>query len=151
MVVENSVFLVFGRKEELRLRVTNILNGWGIQCVTISDCGQIGKTTIENLEDLADRSKFAIVIFSGDDEGRLYEPSVPEKNKEKLKLRARQNVVAELGYFMAKYGRDNVCTLYEEGVVIPTDFGGVTYISLNDTWELKLAKFFQKKGLNISL
>lgn len=150
MAVNNSVFLVFGRKEDLRNKVELKLKKWGVTCITISDNGSIGDTTIESLEKLSVKARFAVVLFSGDDEGRLYEPSIPEKNKQKLTIRARENVVAELGYFTAKYGRDNVCTLYEQGVNIPSDFSGVTYISLDD-WELKLAQYLQSKGFSIKL
>lgn len=150
MPVNNSVFLVFGRKEDLKNKVELTLKNWGVTCITISGNGKIGDTTIESLEKLSVEARFAVVLFSGDDEGRLYEPSIPEKNKQKLTIRARENVVAELGFFTAKYGRDNVCTLYEQGVSIPSDFSGVTYISLND-WELKLAQYLQSKGFIIKL
>lgn len=151
MLSNNSVFLVFGRKKDLRNEVELKLKKWGVACITVSDDGDIGDTTIESLEKLSTRAKFAVVLFSGDDEGRLYEPDVLEENRQKLAIRARENVVAELGYFMAKYGRDNVCTLYERGVNIPSDFSGVTYISLENNWELKLAQYLQNKGFNIKL
>lgn len=147
--MKNAVFLVFGRKENLRNRIELTLQRWGIECITISEHGVIGKTTIENLEELADRANIALVLFSGDDEGRLYEPDILEKNKKKMELRARQNVVAELGYFMAKYGRDNVCTLYEKDVSIPSDFSGVTYISLEENWEMRLMQYLRSKGVDI--
>lgn len=151
MSKNNSVFFVFGRKIELRNQVELTLKKWGVNCITISDHGEVGLTTIENLERLSNKANFAVVLFSGDDEGRLFEPSVPEKNKQKLNIRARENVVAELGYFTAKYGRDNVCTLYEKGVTIPSDFSGVTYVSLESNWELKLAQYLQNKGFIIKL
>lgn len=151
MSINNSVFLVFGRKADLRNSIELKLKKWGVNCITISDNGNIGDTTIESLEKLSGKARFAVVLFSGDDEGRLYEPNVLEKDKQKLAIRARENVVAELGYFMAKYGRENVCTLYEHGVTIPSDFSGVTYISLESNWELKLLQYLQKKGFNIKL
>lgn len=149
--MKDAVFLVFGRNVNLRMTVEYTLSKWGIKCITISEDGTIGNTTIENLEELSEDAKFAVVLFSGDDEGRLYEPEKKEADKEKLSLRARENVVAELGYFMAKYGRSNVCTLYEKGVSIPSDFSGVTYISLADKWEMKLVKYLQRAGFSIVL
>lgn len=147
----NSVFLVFGRNTTLRMKVENVLSKWGVNCITISENGTIGKTTIENLEELSNCASFALVLFSGDDEGRLYQSDKKEREKEKLRLRARENVVAELGYFMAKYGRTNVCTLYEKDVIMPSDFSGVTYIGLEGSWELKLAQYLQKAGFKITL
>lgn len=147
--MKNSVFLVFGQNRILKNQIHLILQKWGIEIITIEDYGEIGLTTIENLELLSQRAEFAIVIFSGDDEGRIREPEKSEKNKAKLEIRARQNVIAELGYFTAKYGRGNVCTLYEKGVSIPSDFSGVTYIGLEHSWEIKLAQYLQKHGFII--
>lgn len=149
--MNKKVFLVFGRNDALRNSVQVKLLQWGVNCVTIADNGMQGITTIENLELLASEAEYAVVIFSGDDEGRLREVTKKEKDKEKLELRARQNVVAELGYFTAKYGREKVCTLYEKGVSIPSDFSGVTYVSLSDSWEIKLAQYLQRQGFSLTL
>jgi predicted nucleotide-binding protein len=47
------------------------------------------------------------------------------------KYRARQNVIFELGYFVAKLGRENVIALYTEDgenrCEIPSDISGVLY------------------------
>lgn len=147
--MKKSVFLVFGQNRNLKNQIHLILQKWGIESITIEDHGEIGLTTIENLELLSQRAEFAVVIFSGDDEGRIREPEKREANKAKLEIRARQNVIAELGYFTAKYGRGNVCTLYEKGVSIPSDFSGVTYIGLESHWEMKLAQYLQKHGFTI--
>ena len=147
--MKKSVFLVFGQNRNLKNQIHLALQKWGIESITIEDHGEIGLTTIENLELLAQRAEFAIVIFSGDDEGRIREPEKKEEDKMKLEIRARQNVIAELGYFTAKYGRGNVCTLYEKGVSIPSDFSGVTYISLENSWEMKLIQYLQNRGFSI--
>ena len=147
--MKKTIFLVFGRNTVLRNSIELTLERWGFKCITIANHGEIGLTTIENLELLSPQADYAIIIFSGDDEGRLRETEKTEKNKQKLEIRARQNVIAEMGYFTAKYGRNNVCTLYEQGVSIPSDFSGVTYVSLADSWEIKLAQYLQKKGFVI--
>ena len=133
--MKKTVFLVFGQNRNLKNQIHLCLQKWGIESITIEDEGEIGLTTI--------------VIFSGDDEGRIREDEKSEKNKMKLEVRARQNVIAELGYFTSKYGRENVCTLYEKGVSIPSDFSGVTYIGLENSWEMKLARYLQKHGFTI--
>lgn len=147
--MKKTVFLVFGQNRNLKNQIHLCLQKWGIESITIEDEGEIGLTTIENLEVLSTKAEFAIVIFSGDDEGRIREDEKSEKNKMKLEVRARQNVIAELGYFTSKYGRENVCTLYEKGVSIPSDFSGVTYIGLENSWEMKLARYLQKHGFTI--
>lgn len=147
--MNKSIFLVFGQNKSLKNQIHLALQKWGLDIKTIEDNGKIGLTTIENLELLSQEAEFAIVIFSGDDEGRIRELDKNEENKAKLEVRARQNVIAELGYFTAKYGRENVCTLYEKGVSIPSDFSGVTYIELESSWEIKLAQYLQNHGVTI--
>ena len=44
-------------------------------------------------------------------------------------VRARENVVHEIGYFQDRYGRGRVCLLHEDGVNIPSNLSGVAYCS----------------------
>jgi predicted nucleotide-binding protein len=73
--------------------------------------------------------------------------------KEEPKLRARQNVVFELGFFTAKLGRSRLAVLYEEGVEMPSDFSGILYISLDKAgaWKFRLAQELKQAGLQINL
>jgi predicted nucleotide-binding protein len=49
-------------------------------------------------------------------------------------LRARQNVVFELGYFYGKLGRRSgrVILLHKGGLEIPSDIAGVVYIDISN-------------------
>jgi predicted nucleotide-binding protein len=49
----------------------------------------------------------------------------------KPKCRARQNVVFEHGYLMAKLGRENVCALVKGDIETPNDISGVVYVGLD--------------------
>jgi predicted nucleotide-binding protein len=42
-------------------------------------------------------------------------------------MRARQDVLLELGYFIGRLGRNKVCALKRGELEIPSDFGGVVY------------------------
>jgi predicted nucleotide-binding protein len=44
-------------------------------------------------------------------------------------VRARQNVVLELGWFMAHLGRERVLLLYAGDVEIPSDIFGIVYLA----------------------
>jgi predicted nucleotide-binding protein len=44
------------------------------------------------------------------------------------KLRARENVVHEIGYFQGKFGFSAVCLLYEEGTELPSNIHGLVYV-----------------------
>jgi len=50
-----------------------------------------------------------------------------------MKMRARQNVVLEFGYFMGLLGRDRVCCLYKGDVELPSDMHGIVYIPFKDS------------------
>ena len=66
---------------------------------------------------------------------------------------ARQNVILELGYFLAKLGRSRVCALYEKGVEIPSDYQGVLFIEIDERgrWKFDLAQEMKAAGLQIDL
>ncbi|NQV19111.1 MAG: nucleotide-binding protein [Armatimonadetes bacterium] len=46
----------------------------------------------------------------------------------KGEIRARENVMHEIGFFQGKYGLEKVCLLYEEGTNIPSNIHGLVYI-----------------------
>lgn len=43
-------------------------------------------------------------------------------------VRARENVIHEIGFFQGRYGLDRVCLLYEHGVNIPSNMHGLGYV-----------------------
>jgi predicted nucleotide-binding protein len=59
----------------------------------------------------------------------------------------------ELGYFLAKMGRNRVCVLRQEGVEVPSDISGILYIELDaeSSWKWKLARELKTAGLRIDL
>lgn len=83
---------------------------------------------------------FAVILLSPDDEG-CKKGGTPEP-------RARQNVLLELGYFMAHLGRENVCALMRRKVEIPSDFAGVVWESMDDSggWKSALARELEAAG-----
>jgi len=46
-------------------------------------------------------------------------------------MRARQNVIHEIGFFQGKYGRKNVVLLCEEGVELFSNISGIVYIQFD--------------------
>jgi predicted nucleotide-binding protein len=87
-------------------------------------------------------------VFSpADDEGRSRESSDPPK------LRARQNVVFELGFFFGSLGRGRVCAVYENGVDLPSDLHGVLYVECDQggSWKYAVAKEIKAAGYEVDL
>lgn len=91
------------------------------------------ETIIKNLENYSDVG-FAIVLFTPDDCG------FPKKKVLKIKKRARQNVIFELGYFMGKFGRNRVCILNSGEIEIPSDIDGILRIDMDENWQKKLVQ-----------
>jgi predicted nucleotide-binding protein len=103
-----------------------------------------GQTIIEKFESHAGRAGFAVVLLTADDVGAA--KAAPEH----LNPRARQNAILELGYFLAKIGRENVAVVFEEGVELPSDYTGVEYISFADEWRWKLSRELKAAGFDVA-
>jgi predicted nucleotide-binding protein len=143
----NSVFIVHGHDEVAKINVARFIDKLGLVSIILHEQANKGQTIIEKFESNAAEVGFAVVLLTPDDIG------APKDIPDETSLRARQNVVLELGYFCGALGRDKVCVLYKEGVEIPSDYLGVVYTQLDDSdgWHLKLAKEMKEAGLNVDL
>jgi predicted nucleotide-binding protein len=75
-----------------------------------------GRTIIEKFEAHAGQVGSAIVLLTSDDKGGAV--GKPQQR------RARQNVVLELGFFLATLGRERVVILHEQDVECQAIFTG---------------------------
>ncbi len=139
-----KVFLVHGHAEEPNQAVAAFLRSLGLEVVILHEQANRGQTIIEKFEKHSD-VRFAVVLLTPDDVGASV------LHPEKTRRRARQNVILELGYFLAKLGRNNVCCLYVEGVESPSDYDGVLYVSYDQggAWRSKLIKEFSAAGIEV--
>lgn len=136
-----KVFIVHGHDEGAKQSVARLLEHQGIQPVILHEIENRTRTVIEKLEEESLDAGYAIILLTPDDEGKSVRDNKP-------KPRSRQNVILELGFFIAKIGRRKVCALYSEGVEIPTDFDGVLYTKLDieGAWQTKLLKEIKAAG-----
>jgi predicted nucleotide-binding protein len=141
-----AVFLVHGHNNAVKETVARFLEKLGLHVIILHEQPNKGETVIEKFEANSDVG-FAVVLLTPDDVGEIASAS------DKLNPRARQNVIFELGYFTGKLGRARVCTLYIEGVEIPSDFKGVLYVpyDASDGWRLKLAAELKTAGMKVNL
>jgi len=150
-----QIFLVHGRNDDLKTRVARLLERTGKHAVTIlHEQANQSRTIIEKFEDHAGRADYAVVLFSGDDVGHLAPSYVPENEALRPEsLRARQNVVLELGWFAGRLGRSRVTVLYEPDVEMPSDYVGVTYTELDEggQWQFELLRELRSAGLTFDL
>lgn len=140
-----KVFIVHGHNDVNKKAAALLVNQLELEPIILDEQANKGRTIIEKFEEHSDVA-FAIVLLTADDEGKAC-------NEATLNPRARQNVIFELGFFVGKLGRERVCTLYEEGVEIPSDFTGVVYVLLDKhcAWKTELAKEMQAAGLPVDL
>lgn len=143
-----KVFLVHGHNESIRETVARFLEKLKLTPVILHEQPNKGRTIIEKFIDYSDVA-FAVVLLTADDRGA----GNSTVNDQLLSPRARQNVILELGFFLGKLGREQVCSLYEDGVEIPSDYQGVLFLKLDKdgAWRLRLAKELKEAGLPIDL
>jgi predicted nucleotide-binding protein len=141
------VFLVHGHDEAAREKVARYLERLELEPIILHEQPNKGRTIIEKFTDYSDVA-YAVVLLTADDIG-----GPKGTNTKQLAVRARPNVLFELGYFIGALGRDRVCALHETGVEILSDYSGVLYVTLDATnaWRLHLAKEMKAAGLPIDM
>lgn len=142
----NRIFIVHGHDNEAKQTVARFISQLGLQEVILHEQANRNQTIIEKLEANSDVG-FAVVLLTPDDEGRA-------KGEADLKERARQNVVAELGYFVGHLKRHRVCALRKGKVEIPSDFSGVAYVDfepVSNHWKVELARELKAAGYDLKM
>lgn len=145
--VNKKVFIVHGQDESPKNTVSSFLKELKLEPIILHEKPNSGRTIIEKFEHESSNVSFAIVLLTPDDIGGPRSCS-----KEDYELRARQNVILELGFFMGKLGRDRVCTIYWPDVILPSDYQGVTYIPYSNNsqdWKEELKREITNAGFKI--
>jgi len=116
-----------------------------LEAVVLHEQPNRGATILEKLERHAQAASFAIVLLTGDDEGRLRGADGP------LNPRGRQNVILELGMFITLLGREHVVVLKDPDVEEPSDLSGLVYIPLDTAgaWRHDLLKELKAAGIKV--
>ena len=116
-----DVFIVHGHNNKARTELKALLGGLGLRPVVLDEQDDRGLTIIEKFEYYASDCSFAFVLMTPDDLTNRIESN-------EGKWRARQNVIMELGWFMARLGRERVVIVYQKELEIPSDILGVVYL-----------------------
>ena len=143
----NRIFIVHGHDEAMKQAVARTVEKMGLEPIILHEKPSEGRTIIEKFTDYSDVS-FAIVLLSPDD------MAYPKDHSPKdAKLRARQNVIFELGFFIGKLGRNRVLVLYqkERNFEMPSDYSGVLYAPYDDSgrWKFDLVKELKACGYDV--
>jgi predicted nucleotide-binding protein len=143
-ISSSKVFIVHGHDNEAIQELARFLSKIELEPIILHERANSGKTIIKKFEDNSEVG-FAIVLLTPDDE------AYPKGKIKEKKFRARQNVVFEFGYFLAKLGEHRVCALNKGGVEIPSDLQGVIYIPMDGHggWKAALIRELKAAGLEI--
>ncbi len=121
-------FIVHGQDDALKLELKNyVQNTLKLgEPIILHEQPSMGRTIIEKFEHYAEDRDLVFVLLTPDD-------VVATSEDNNTKRRARQNVVFELGYFLAKLERrkGKVIVLYKGLLELPSDIQGLVYIDVS--------------------
>jgi predicted nucleotide-binding protein len=122
----SSVFIVHGHDHAALYRLKDWLRDVGADPIVLIDRPSQGMTIIEKFEKHGGKADFAIALLTPDDKQAA---DLPPGER----YRSRQNVIFEIGWFMARLGRRKVILLHKGEVELPSDVLGVIYYSFRDS------------------
>ncbi|MCU0351181.1 MAG: nucleotide-binding protein [Flavobacterium sp.] len=142
-VLNKKVFIVHGHDDKARLELFNIVkDDLKLEPIVLQEQPNVSvETILSKFERLAKDCSSALVLFTPDDSANG-------------NLRARQNVILELGYFLGKFHNADskrIAIIKNGNVEIPSDISGVIYLEYSknikeiyydlkkqfDTWGIK--------------
>ena len=149
-----KVFLVHGRDEAVKHAVARFLETRvGLDVVILSERPNLGRSILTKFQEEGDGAAFAVVLMTPDDLGYLRpELQPPDSVAPVPGLRARQNVIFEMGFFIGQLGVERVCALVPPGVDRPTDYDGIVYLPYDDAegWQRKLVTELHAANVPVS-
>lgn len=142
-----KIFVVYGHDDIARTQLEALLRRWDLEPIILDQQASGGQTIIEKLEEYGADVGYAIVLATPDDDGK-------SKSEMAYKSRVRQNVVLELGMFLAKLGRERVAILLKEATDFekPSDIHGLIYIPFQnkvDEVAISLIRELSRQGYKI--
>jgi hypothetical protein len=117
--------------------------------IVLQEQFKVGKTIPEKFEREALQADGALVLFTPDDEAAtLLRPNGEPVSTSELRrrVRARQNVSLEYGWFWGRLGRERVLLLIKGELELPSDLAGLTYQSYDvspDECREEIAEFVE--------
>jgi predicted nucleotide-binding protein len=111
------IFIGHGRNLLWRDLKDHLQDKHDFEVITYETGARAGHEIRDVLEEMLNKSSFAILVFTGENEDL------------EGKLHARENVIHELGLFQGKLGSRKAIVLLEEGVEKFSNIDGVQYLS----------------------
>lgn len=143
----DEIFVVHGHNEMMKQSVARMIEKLNLRPIILHEQANRGRTIIQKFIDHSNVG-FAIVLISADDYGYS-----KDETSDTARLRARQNVILELGFFLGKLGSDRVIAIFEqtENLEIPSDYDGVIFIPFDKDGRWKFDVIKELKSLNFKV
>lgn len=140
----NRVFIVHGQNDEARTAVVQHLRDVSLDPIVLHEQPNMGRHLLTKFIQEAELVTFAVVLMTDDDVGG--------HRTGELRPRARQNVILELGYFLAYLRQHRVCALITPGLETPSDFDGIVYIRMDaeGRWRQELTRELRAADMPIT-
>ncbi len=149
-----KVFLVHGRDEAAKHAVARFLETRaGLDVVILSERPNKGRSILTKFQEEGGGAAFAVILMTPDDLGHLRPELLPRGSAPPAaKMRPRQNVIFEMGFFIGQFGVDRVCALVPPGVECPSDYDGIVYVPYDDAegWQRKLVTELHAANVPVS-
>lgn len=149
-----KVFLVHGRDAAAKHAVARFLETRvGLDVVILSERPNMGRSILTKFQEESGGSAFAVILMTPDDLGYLRPELLPPCSPAPVaKMRPRQNVVFEMGFFIGQLGVERVCALVPPGVEFPSDYDGIVYVPFDDAegWQRKLVTELHAANVPVS-
>lgn len=135
-----QVFVVYGHDKLMKLEVENFLkDDLHLDVIALDEKPNQNRTIIGKFEHYSKDAGFAVILMSPDDKMEV---------DDRIYKQARQNVVLEMGYFMAKLGRSNVSVVIKGDVEKPSDISGILHLPFSGNWKYELRRELKAAGVD---
>lgn len=113
------IFIVHGHDGELKNHLARLLQTLDFQPVILAEQPEKGQALMNKLNSQLRDVDYAFILYTSDDRGAsLREP-------DKLRVRARQNVIFEHGLLLGLLGNDRLCVIVKDDIELPSDLHGL--------------------------
>ena len=126
-----QIFIVHGRSKDYLYLKDYLQNNLKLpEPIIMNQKFEFGKALPNKFEELANRADGAIILATPDDIGGL---KIKENQNTEMRLRTRQNVWLETGWFWGKFGGKRLMILCKDNVEIPSDLQGIELYYYQET------------------
>ncbi|AMP89078.1 TIR domain-containing protein [Legionella pneumophila] len=117
---ELVVYIGHGHDQDWKIVKEELQDKHNIKIEAYETGARAGHTIRDVLEDMSNKSHFAILVFTGED--------VQKDDK----IRARQNIIHEAGLFQGRLGFNKAVIVMKENVEMPSNLDGIQQIRYTD-------------------